>query len=377
MRVVLWALHFAEYASLLAAALQNHAEVLLVVYGDNATNELGPDYRSQIAAKGVSLEVLQRPRTPLDVLRNARALLKATKRFLPDVLHIQEDGRDEMVLALMMCGRIPTVLTVHDPAPHTGRDAQRYRLSRGRLYYAILRRRADCAITHGQVLCEELAKVTPRLGGCVSVIAHGPLGLLKEKPPNRYQPGTPARLLFFGRIHAYKGLRYFVEAVRALHQQGKKVLGIVAGRGSDLEQFRQEILEAGCFEIHDRYIASSEVVELFASTDVVVLPYTDATQSGVAAMALGYGIPVVATSVGSIPEFVHDGANGRLVPARNSTAVATAVSEILFEPGKYERMSQNAIDLRDGELSWSRIAEQTMDCYRESCKLKHRKSLQA
>lgn len=372
MRVMLWALHFAEYASLLSAALQKHAEVFLVVYADNAANELGPEFRTLIAEKGVSLEVLQRPRAPLDVFRNAMALLKASKRFRPDLLHIQEDGRDEMVLARMMCGRMPHVLTVHDPAPHSGRDAQRYRFSRVRLYHAILRRRAAFAITHGQALREELARVSPRLGGRCSVIAHGPLGLLNKIPPGRRQPNSPARLLFFGRIHAYKGLRYFVEAVRALHEQGNRVLGIVAGQGSDLEQFRQEMLEAGCFDIRDRYIGSDEVVELFLSTDVVVLPYTDASQSGVAAMALGYGIPVVATSVGSIPEFVRDGVNGYLVPARNSAAVATAVQEILKMPGEYERLSKNAIALRDGELSWCRIAEQTMDCYRKSRNLKLR-----
>ena len=95
-----------------------------------------------------------------------------------------------------------------------------------------------------------------------------------------------------------------------------------------------------------------------------MLPYTDATQSGVAAMALGYGIPVVATAVGAIPEFVRDGFNGLLVPPRDSAAVARAIQGILEKPKEYERLAQNAIALRDGELSWSRIAEQTMACYR-------------
>jgi len=373
MKVMLWALHFAEYASLLASALRKHADVLLVVYADNAANELGPDFRSRISDTGVALEVLQRPRTPIDVLRNGTALVRLVRRFRPDILHIQEDGRDELVLALSGLGRLPVALTVHDPTPHSGRDAQRYRFSRGRLYHMILRHRANSAITHGQALSQALAQVVPRLSSKTYVIPHGPLGLLHGAPPSRHQPGTPARLLFFGRIHAYKGLRYFVEAVRTLYEQGMQVIGIVAGRGSDLDQYRDEMLAAGCFEIRDRYIDAGEVVELFRQSDLVVLPYTDATQSGVAAMALGYGIPVIATAVGSIPEFVRHDFNGRLVPRKDVTALVQAIQQVLDKPGEYERLSHNAIDLRDGELSWRHIAELTMICYLRTCSSTPRK----
>lgn len=367
MRAMLWALHFTEYASLLAAALQQKAEVLLVVYSDNAANELGQDFRQQINGVGVMLEVLERPRTPIDILRNSMRLLAISKRFRPDVLHIQEDGRDEMLLALFGLGKVPVVLTVHDPVPHSGRDALRFRFSRGRLYLMLLRRRADSAITHGIALSKALARVAPRLSDRTCVIPHGPLGLFRIKPTENHRLGTPAILLFFGRIHAYKGLRYFVEAVRTLHEQGVKVLGIVAGRGSDLDQYRDEMLAAGCFEIRDRYIDAKEVVELFRQSDLVVLPYTDATQSGVAAMALGYGIPVIATAVGSIPEFVRHDFNGRLVPRKDVTALVQAIQQVLDKPGEYERLSHNAIDLRDGELSWHHIAELTMRCYHETC----------
>lgn len=367
MKITIWALHFAEYASLLAAALKGHADIQLVVYADNATNELGHEFRSLISQNGVSVEVLHRPRTPLDVLRNAGTLIRLTRRFRPDVLHIQEDGRDELVLALACMGKVPLALTVHDPAPHSGLDAQRYRFSRGRLYHKLLRRRASCAITHGLALCNELARITPGLEGRICAIAHGPLGLSCAPPGSRARPGTPVRLLFFGRIHAYKGLRYFVEAIQSLRDEGHDVLGVVAGRGSDLDNYHAQMIEAGCFEIRERYIDSEEVIELFSNSDVVVLPYTDATQSGVAAMALGYGIPVVATTVGSIPEFVRHGVNGHLVPPKDSAALVQSIKQVLYSPGEYERLSQNAIAMRDGELSWGRIAELTMSCYRDRC----------
>lgn len=363
MRVMLWALHFSEYSALLSQALRKHADVMLVLYADNASNELGGDFEASLQRLGIAVSVLQRPKNPFDVLRNARILIRLTKRFSPHVLHIQEDGRDELILALLCFPRLPVVLTIHDPSPHSGHDARRNKYSRGRAYQFILRRRADHGITHGVALAREVGRVAPNLRDRISSIPHGPLGLLNGVPSVHRRVGSSARLLFFGRIHAYKGLRYFVEAVIGLQHEGVNVVGIVAGRGTDLENYRATMHSVGCFDLRERYIPSSEVKELFESSDVVVLPYTDATQSGVAAMALGYGIPVIATAVGSIPEFVRDGENGLLVPPRDSAALAAAIRRMLEQPGEYERFRARSLSLRDGELSWSAIAVQTLACY--------------
>jgi starch synthase len=363
-RVMLWALHFSEYATLLTQALRKHSDVMLVVYADNASNELGTDFEPVLQRMGIAIAVLQRPKNPIDVLRNASTLIRLTKSFDPDVLHIQEDGRDELIAALLCFPRMPVVLTIHDPSPHSGHDARRSKYSRGRAYQAILRRRANHAITHGIALAREVGRVAPALRDRVWTIPHGPLGLLKGAPSGNRCIGSPVRLLFFGRIHAYKGLGYFVEAVLALKRRGVNVVGIVAGRGTDLEKYRATMHAAGCFELRERYIPSSEVNELFVSSDIVVLPYTDATQSGVAAMALGYGVPVIATTVGSIPEFVRDGENGLLVPPRDSAVLAAAIRRMLEQPGEYERFCANSLSLRDGQLSWAAIAVQTLACYK-------------
>lgn len=363
---MLLALHFAEYASLLAVSLQESVQVCLFLYEDNATNELGEDFAELIAKSGLEVRVLQRPHTVRDVLRNTRILIRAMKAFCPDIIHIQEDGRDETALSLLVVRDTPIVLTVHDPVPHSGLDATRYMYSRGRLYHALLRRRAVTVITHGEGLKRSLSLKCPWLRNRIHVIPHGPLGLLRGVPLSHRHISIPTRLLFFGRIHAYKGLRYFVTAVRALHKVRCNVIGVIAGRGSDLEFNRAMIEDASCFEVHDRYIPASEVNRLFSSADIVVLPYTDATQSGVAAMALGYGIPVIATAVGSIPEFVRHGVNGWLVSPRDSDELAAAIREVADDTVLYERMSRSAEQLRDGELSWRRISSLTLDVYRVS-----------
>ena len=360
-RVCLISLHFAEYAGRLARALAAHCELLVVVYDGNARDELGEHYQRVFDVPGITLRALNKPRSAWGVLANCWRLTGWLRAFAPKILHVQECPRDELVLALLLLPAIPIVLTVHDPEPHSGQDARAFHFSRFRLYRWVDRRRATAAITHGRCLSELVEHHWPNLRGHVHSVAHGPLGQGDREAV--VDTTDRRRLLFFGRIYAYKGLRYFVEAVRGLHASGVPVIGVVAGRGSDLDTYRSAMSEAGCFEVHDHYIPAAEVDQLFRSARAVVLPYTDGTQSGVAAMALGYGRPVIATAVGAIPELVRDGVSGLLVPVQDVAALRAAVSAIVQDDALYARLSAGARALRDGELSWDSIAAHTVGIY--------------
>jgi glycosyltransferase involved in cell wall biosynthesis len=182
-------------------------------------------------------------------------------------------------------------------------------------------------------------------------------------------------LLFFGRIEKYKGLRYFIDAVKMLKAKGLVVKGIIAGTGQDLDLHRVEVEADSSFEVIDRYIGSDELDGLFGRTNVVVLPYTDATQSGVVAMALHYGRPVVATDVGSIGEVVIDGYNGLLVPPQDAPVLAQAISRLIEDPSLSTTMGRNASHLGKTELSWAAIAVRTTEAYKLALAHKHRGKL--
>ena len=359
--VALIALHFTEYSAHLAMALCADHDVLLILYRNNADNELGEGWSTWLTAPKLQVLCLDRPRSPLAIVRNSMRLVFAVKSFAPSVLHYQEDIRDELALTMPFFRALAKVLTVHDPTPHSGRDTLRLRFSRLRIYRYLMRRNTDAAIAHGRVLVDALEKECPWLAGKVHSIPHGPLGL-RNAVIQTTKP-TVMRLLFFGRIHRYKGLQFFVEAVKNLHQAGLPVVGVVAGRGGDLDAHRHDMIAAGCFEIQDQFIPAAEVPTLFNTARVVVLPYTDGTQSGVAAMALGFGCPVVASAVGSIPELVRDGQNGLLVAPCDSNALTNAIRRVLLDDSLHARLVQGALRLRDGALSWTSIAAQTRVCY--------------
>lgn len=360
-RVALISLHFAEYSVLLATALARDWEVLLVLRSDNAVNELGTDWRDLTEIAGIQVLSLDRSLSVRGVLQSAISIVCMVRKFNPDIIHCQEGYRDALMLALPFLPRVPRILTVHDPEPHTGRDADSLRLSRVGVYRKLLRRWFATVITHGDYLASRLAMVCPWLRNRIHIIPHGPLGGWRE-----HISALPAdgKLLFFGRIDEYKGLGVFVDAVRNLKAKGLSVTGVVAGMGPDLARHRAIMERAGCFEVYERYIPSGEVLDLFSSARVIVLPYFEGTQSGVAAMALGFGRPVVASAVGSISELVRDGENGLLVPPANPRALAECIEAVVCDNALAERLAAGARALRDGPLSWASIASATGNIYR-------------
>lgn len=297
-------------------------------------------------------------RSPLEFATGVTTLAGTIRKFKPDIVHCQEAVRDYLMVALQLLPRYPLVLTIHDHVPHTGQDSTVSQ--RVRFYKSFLRQRADLVIVHGDQIRRDCERLMPWLTGRIVSIPHGPLGSHMSLPRTRWNNGT---LLFFGRIEAYKGLRYLIEAVCLLKKDGVNVKVIIAGTGSDLVRYRQHIITEPSFELLDRYIDKEEIADLFSRADLVVMPYTDATQSGVAAIALNYRCPVIATDVGSLAEMVRDGGNGVLVPPRNPGALADAIRCIAFDQKKLADMSAHAAALADNEFSWGAIGLRTQVAY--------------
>lgn len=358
MKITLISFHFAEYAFLLASTLSARHEVQLILNQKNAERELGQRLK---APAGQKLEIILLPdyglKNPL-MLLNVFKIVSKVRKFAPDVVHCQEAIFDYLMAALAFLRKYPLVLTIHDHIPHSGIDAH----ARKRIifYQRRLRHLPNVVIVHGERIRQESENLLPWLRGRIMAIPHGPLG---EAAGMRNEQWERGNLLFFGRIEQYKGLRYFIDAVKALNSEGVAVKGVIAGTGADLEHYRAEIESDNRFELIDRYIDDNEIPAIFSRANVVVLPYTDATQSGVVAMALRFARPIVATDVGSIGEVVREGFNGLLVPPRDVPALAAAIKTLVNNSQLALTMGQNASQLASSELSWGAIAERTENAY--------------
>jgi glycosyltransferase involved in cell wall biosynthesis len=366
MRVALISFHYAEYSSRLAMALAARHEVLLILDSSNAQYELSSSLRKAVV-KGPQVRWFPRQRRLNSPFQLAR-LLWTLRRFRPDVIHVQEVYKCIPTWANdVIRYSIPLVLTAHDPLPHSGlldRRAAAALPCRARL-----RSHADCLIVHGDRLRNEWSEREPDLSPRLAAVPHGVLG---DKVATAL--ADPSTFLFFGRIESYKGLEFFLEAGTMLVQRGFKPRLIVAGTGSDLDRHRARISKMPWVELVDRQIDADEIPDLFARSSAVVLPYTDATQSGVVAMAFGFGRPAISTNVGGLSDVVCNGDNGLLVPPKDAEALAEAMSRLIANDILRERLTSGANEYGRTELSWDLVARQTSAVY-ESAVVGRRRSL--
>lgn len=362
MRIALLALHFTEYASRLALALSAKHEVLLVLRSGNAQNDLPDDLRAllyqTVTVRSLEIPRLRDPR----LLGTLFSINRILRDFSPEILHVQEQHPAYTGWAILSFRRhLPVVLTVHDPIPHSGE------LSEDDWRWKVLqwfRPKATRVIVHGPRMQAQLEEHNGRVAGRTDVIPHGVLGRASiDDDISLFEPGT---FLFFGRIQAYKGLGYFLDAGDVLHGRGHDFRLVVAGTGSDLEPYRKRIASTAWVELIEGYISPAELPDLFRRAMALVLPYTDATQSGVTPMAFAFARPVIATDVGGLPDVVIDGQTGLLVPARDEIALADAMEKLLLDRQLRDSLAMGAARFAKEKLSWPRIADMTYGTYRRA-----------
>jgi glycosyltransferase involved in cell wall biosynthesis len=103
----------------------------------------------------------------------------------------------------------------------------------------------------------------------------------------------------------------------------------------------------------------------FSAADLVVLPYRATFQSGVALAAYAYELPVLATSVGGLPELVDEGKTGFLVPPDDVPALARALVVAAADPERLRSLGTAARERNDEIHGWEGIASRHEEIYRE------------
>ncbi len=135
-------------------------------------------------------------------------------------------------------------------------------------------------------------------------------------------------VLFFGLIRKYKGLQYLIQAMPDVIEAFDCRL-LIAGEFYDAKSDYLDLIDACGIGEHtivvDQYISNEDVAAYFCSADVVVLPYVDATQSGIVQIAFGLHKPVITTRVGGLPEAVDHGYTGLLVEKESPQELAAAI----------------------------------------------------
>jgi glycosyltransferase involved in cell wall biosynthesis len=177
-------------------------------------------------------------------------------------------------------------------------------------------------------------------------------------------------VLFFGVIAPSKGLPDLIDAFAQVASKSPAKL-IVSGYPSkyiDINEIQRQIDGLG---IHDRvildmrYIPIEEVAPLLKLSTVVALPYHNSTQSGALQVAYTFGRPVIATSVGGLPEAIEDGKSGFLVPPHAPELLAEKILILLNDASLTHSMGEYAQRLSETRYSWTPIGARVLEVYQQ------------
>jgi len=259
---------------------------------------------------------------------------------------------DVLVARILNALGIPLITVVHDAVKHPG-EPYRFLLQ----LQPLLIRRSQAVVTLSQHVAGELARQGLMDGVAHAVIPHPALSFpdLGLGPPAApaYPDRRPLSVLMAGRLHAYKGLEVFLDALSVL--EPRPIRGRIVGRGGDDALLRRAQALTNC-TVENRWLSEADLVREIDASDVVVTPYVEASQSGIVALAFARGRPVVTTPVGGLVEQVRHEVNGLVAECTTSHAVARCLDRLLDDIDLYRLCAGGAKASGQLDLSWDKLA---------------------
>ena len=179
-------------------------------------------------------------------------------------------------------------------------------------------------------------------------------------------------LLFFGNIAPYKGLEYLVGALTEAFRYDPSYRLIIAGRRKCSEGYWEQIertIKQSAFKdrVIERieFVPDEETEKYFKAADVLVLPYTRIFQSGVLFLGYSFGLPAIASDVGSLREEIVEGKTGFMFAAQNSSDLAKTIRRF-FDSELFKESDTTRLHIKEyanNRYSWNKVAGVTRTVY--------------
>jgi len=245
-----------------------------------------------------------------------------------------------------------SVVTVHDPTMHFGTNPI--------IAYFMQRKLKENHkfILLSEALADQFLKKYGIPRSNLAIIPHGRFNYYYKE--SQISPKGKLKILFLGRICKYKGLESLAQAMRTVQKHDESLELIIAGSG-DFKPYRKWFDAVKNVTLINKWLSDDEIAAIYRMNNVItVLPYMDASQSGIIPIAMEYGSPVISTDVGGLPEQLGYGKNGRLVPPGNPAALADAIIELLDNDDMRETIVNNATKAL-GLLDWKVLSRELIE----------------
>lgn len=301
----------------------------------------------------------------------------------PRIFHVLWNGKFEYfdrTLLMFYCKllRKRVVLTLHNVNAGK-RDSNDSLLNRATL--KLQYRLADHIFVHTERMKSDLLQEFGVREGAITVI---PFGINNAVPSTDLTTADAKRrigikeseraILFFGNIGPYKGLEYLVAAFQKINSDGKYRL-IIAGKPrkgcekyvNDIRQTISCDVDRGQVIQRIEHVPDDEAELYFKAADVLALPYTYVFQSGVLFLGYSFGLPVIATDVGSLREDIVEGETGFMCKPSDPADLARTI-EAYFDSELFKNLSSRRQKIRNyasERHSWNVVGERTRSVYAE------------
>lgn len=292
-----------------------------------------------------------------------RQLRNSIKRHRPHaVIELMPHAWSPLIAPSVKALGVPYIPIIHDAKTHPGD----YRSAVIKLPIMRTLAQADAVIT----LSGTVTRLLNERGACSSekihTLFHPDLEFGVRSLAEPPKPGGILRLLFLGRIMKYKGLPVFLDMVRELRGRGFTVEAGVFGEG-DISSCAEQLTTLNV-EVLNRWLTKDDIRSVLGRFDAMVLSHMEASQSGVAATALGAGLPVIATPVGGLTEQIIDGVTGIIASRPDASSLADAAERLFATPHLYQSI-RDTINAQRKNRSMSRFVSECLEVARQYSKL--------
>jgi len=259
---------------------------------------------------------------------------------------------------------IKVIWEMHDILPHKYTEADRKN-------YKWFYEKSDAIIFHSESdidRSKEILKVD--VSKRHIVIPHGNFNELYENRISKKEarkilniPEDKKAILCFGLIRRYRGYEYLIEATKDMQD----TIVIVAGKLIEKDVYKKlidyenKLLNLRVFA---KWIPKDEIQIYFNASDIIVLPYTSITTSGVIPLAYAFSKPVITTDIGGLRDVVDEG-TGILVPPQDAEALREAINKIFKMD--FNVMGKYAYKCANKNFSWESNAQKIKELYKSIC----------
>jgi glycosyltransferase involved in cell wall biosynthesis len=299
----------------------------------------------------INLPSLVRRISPWNDLKAFVLIWSMIRRYKPHIVHTHTSKAGVLGRIAAWLARVPVV--IHKPHGHVFYGHFSPRLSK---FFVLLEKLlgeiTDQLVALTPMEARDYVSLRVLTADKVTIIHSGVDVALFSKvamqsTEKRKELGVPPHSLvvgYVGWLIPIKGVTYLVSAMAEVMKRHPNSLLVLAGKGDERggEEIKlKEQVENLRLDDNVRFLGwRSDVDAIMGCFDIFVLPSLNEGMGRVLVEAMAAGLPIVASRVGGIPDLVKDGQNGLLVPAEDASALAKAISDLLSDKERRNRMGE-------------------------------------